>query len=237
MLLLHHVWLGQQQDRDRSESEKEEEVLYFGLTSIQRLVNISRCKSNVDQRSNEIGRLATVSRPTVVKRALVGSGIVVRTAVTPWSAVSISRLIAQCPVILPIIAVRVEASSGKHTFVPVDTPLHEDQDNHVDKQGSSENNHRKDFEIQVEFLPKIDGVDTLQDRTEKHLDDTENHTQLHLERVEEKKFVRRDVPHGIQTEWVNGFVRTVFSGLIGDVSFFHLHAFLTIEFPTTTEEV
>ncbi len=236
-LMLQDVRLGQQENRDRSERKNEEVRLDFGLAGIHRIIDISWCKSNVDEGRNQVRRLATITGTTKVKRTEVGSSSAVETVNTGGSTVTISLHVAHRPVLLPVATLGVEAGSGKHAFIPVNAPFHEDQDDHVNEQGRSEDNHGNNLEIQVELLSKVDGVHTLQDSTAEHLEDTKDNTQLHLKRVEEKKFVGSDMPHRIQTKWVNRFVGTIFSSLVGNISFFDLHGVLTIEFPTTSEEI
>jgi hypothetical protein len=186
--------------------------------------------------------LATVTATSKVKRTLGSSVVVSGAVVTPWSTGTITALGAHNPFTIvvsssPGVSIRIETGGGKHSGVPVDAPLHEDENNHVNKEGRRESNHRKELEEEVELFTKVDSVETLEASTGKHLNDTKDNTELHLERVEEKKLVLGHMPHRIKTEWVDGFSRTVFSNLGSNGTGFDSVLVLAFEFPAGSENV
>ena len=76
-------------------------------------------------------------------------------------------------------------------------------ENHVHKEGHSEDNHGNKLVQKVQCVSKVNGVETLKTGTGEHLNDTKDHTQLHLKRVEKQKLVGGHVPDWIQSKWVN----------------------------------
>jgi hypothetical protein len=61
----------------------------------------------------------------------------------------------------------------------------------------------------------VDAVHALANDTKCHLRDTIDHCQLHLEGIQESKFVLAHVPLGVHTEWIHavraqcGFMLTI----------------------------
>jgi len=249
MLLGKEVGLGEEQDRDGGEGDEQKDVLDTGLAVVHGLVDIAGLKGNVDERSDKVGRLATVARSAKVERAHVCRSRLVGTVVSPGGAESVALSGALDPdaaltvdaflvvFAAPAIAVGLEAGGGKHAGVPVDDPLHEDEDDHVNEEGGGEGNHGKKLEEEVEFLLEVDGVDALEAGTGKHLNNTKDDTELHLEGVEEEELIGGYVPHGIETEGVNGLGGTKLGGLNGDSALLDLSVVLTIEDPSRSEEV
>lgn len=225
---------------NRTKGDKEQNVLDVGLSFIQRLVDIAGLKSNVDESRNEVGRLATVAGATVVEGALGGSVIVSSTRKTPRSTSTISRLVANNPLAIivgasPSTATWVDARSRKHAGVPVDDPLHEDQHDHVHEERRGKCEHGKKLKQKVKSFAKVDGVATLEASSAKHLNDTNNDTELHLERIKEKQFIGRDMPDWVQTERVD--VVAVPLGLVSHVSLFDLSSILTFKDIAGPEQV
>jgi hypothetical protein len=83
------IGLGKEKNGNGNKGDEEEDVLDTGLSGVQRLVDITRLESNIDEGSDEIGRLATVARSTVVKRALRSGVIVAGARVSPVSCESV----------------------------------------------------------------------------------------------------------------------------------------------------
>mmetsp|Transcript_25713 Transcript_25713/g.71848 ORF Transcript_25713/g.71848 Transcript_25713/m.71848 type:complete len:783 (-) Transcript_25713:14-2362(-) len=242
LLLAQEVRLGEQEDWNRRKREEEEEVLHLRLAGVHWLVDDSRLQGDVDEGGDEVGRLASVSRSTVSQRALVSSCFtsVARSSIGETGSVTASVAVAPIAVVVgaaPCGAGRVDAGGGEHTGVPVDGPLHEDQDDHVDEEGCGEDGHGDELEHQVKLLSKVEGVESLQARSQEHLDDTEDDRELHLEGVEEEELVLGDVPHRIQTEWVDGFRTSVLCGGFGDVILLDGALVLSVECPAGAEQV
>ena len=145
MLFGKEVGLGKEQNGNGGEGDKEKDVLNTGLAVVNGLVDVARLKSNVDQGSDKVGRLATVARSAKVERALVGRGRLIGTVISPGGAEAIALSSALGPdaalsvdaflvvFAAPAIAVGLKAGGGKHSRVPVDAPLHENENNHVNE--------------------------------------------------------------------------------------------------------
>ena len=249
VLLGKEVRLGKEQNGNGGEGDKEKDVLDTGLSVVNGLVDIAGLKSNVDQGSDKVGRLATVARSAKVERALVGRGRLIGTVISPGSAETIALSSALGPdtalsvdaflvvFAAPAIAIGLKAGGGKHSRVPVDAPLHENENNHVNEKGGGEGNHGKELEEEVELLLEVDGIQTLEAGTSKHLNNSKDDTELHLEGVEEKKLVGGYVPHGIETEGVHRLSGTILGGLDGNSTLLDLSVVLTIKDPSRSEEV
>ncbi len=210
----------------------EKKVLHTGLSVVHGLVNHSRCKGNIDECGDEVGRLAPVSRSAEVKRALVSQVVIALARVPPRSTGSITVSVTLNPdtgftvdslLVIdtsPSIAGGVKTGCREHPRVPVDRPLHEDQDNHVNKEGGSEGNHRKELKEEIQPLSKVNRVQSLKTSSGEHLNNSKDDRELHLEGVEKKKLVGGDVPNGIETKWVDRTSVSVRSSHFGYVSLF-----------------
>mmetsp|Transcript_13329 Transcript_13329/g.18588 ORF Transcript_13329/g.18588 Transcript_13329/m.18588 type:complete len:266 (-) Transcript_13329:1468-2265(-) len=242
MLLRQQVGFGQKKNGDRSKGNEQQKVLDAGLSVVHGFVNITRLKRNVDQGGDKIGWLTTISGTTIVKRTLRSSVISSGTLVSPRSTGTITGSLTISPYSIvigrtPAIASGVDTGGGKHAGIPVDSPLHEDEDNHVNKEGRSKGNHGQKLEKEIEFLSKVDSVQTLQACTGKHLDDTKDNRELHLERVEKEQLVGGHMPHGIKTKGVDGFSSTVFGNGFSDCGSFDFTRILSIKGPTRSKQV
>lgn len=234
--------LGKEQNGNRNEGDDKEDVLDNRLSGVQRLVDITRLESNINESSDEIGRLATVARSTVVKRALRSSVIVASARVSPRSTGTISGLIANNPLAVigratPSAAGGIKTGSGKHAGVPIDNPLHEDEHNHVDEERTGEGNHGKDLEKEVKLISEVNRVAPLEASSRKHLDDTKNNTDLHLEGVEEEKLVCGHMPDGVEAERVDRSISSVAIRLVSYSSFLNFAGILAFERPAGSEQV
>ena len=241
------VGLGTKKNGDGDTSNGKKNVLHTSLSIIHGLVDISRGKGNVDEGSNKVGWLATISGSSKVKRALVNQSIISLAVISPGSTCSISITVTLDPntslaidsllVVFtsPAVSSRVKARGGKHPRVPVDGPLHKDEDNHVNKEGGRKGNHRKELKKKVQSLAKVNGIETLEAGTGKHLSDTENDRKLHLEGVEKEKFILGHMPNGIETEGVNSASFAISS--IVELSHISLLGFLAGKRPTGSKKV
>ena len=153
VLLGKEVRLGKEQNGNGAEGDKEKDVLNTGLAVVYGLIDIAGLKSNVDQGSDEVRRLATIARSAKVERALVGRGRLIGTVISPGGAETIALSGALDPdtalsvdaflvvFATPAIAVGLKAGGGKHSRVPVNAPLHENENNHINEKGGGEGNH------------------------------------------------------------------------------------------------
>ena len=130
MLLGKEVGLGEEQYGDGGEGDEQKDVLDTGLAVVHGLVDIAGLKGNVDEGSDEVGRLATVARSAKVERALVCRSRLVGTVVSPGGAESVALSGALDPdaaltvdaflvvFAAPAIAVGLETGGGKHARIP-----------------------------------------------------------------------------------------------------------------------
>mmetsp|Transcript_30507 Transcript_30507/g.39961 ORF Transcript_30507/g.39961 Transcript_30507/m.39961 type:complete len:387 (-) Transcript_30507:743-1903(-) len=242
MLLRQQVGLSQKKNRDRSKGNEQQKVLDAGLSVVHGFVDNTRLKSNVDQGSDKIGWLTTVSGTTIVKRTLGGSVISSSTFISPRSTGTISGSLTISPFSFiiggtPAIASGIDTCGGKHARIPVDRPLHENENNHVHKEGRSKGNHGQKLEKEIELLSKVDGVQTLEACTGKHLDDTKDNRKLHLERVEKEQLIGGHMPHRIKTKRIDGISTTVFGSGFSDCSSFDFTRILSFKGPTRSKQV
>mmetsp|Transcript_23169 Transcript_23169/g.54823 ORF Transcript_23169/g.54823 Transcript_23169/m.54823 type:complete len:609 (+) Transcript_23169:149-1975(+) len=240
-LLREEVRLGKKQDRDRNEGTQQQNILNSALSSVHGFINSSRVQRNVDESGDEIGRLATVAGSTKVQWTLVSSGFATITDIAPRCA-TVAIVVALCPLAIigrraPGVTVGVDASGRKHPGVPVNRPLVNDEEHHVDEHGCGKYNHGDEFIEKVQRFIEVNGVQTLEAGTSEHLNDTKDDRKLHLERVEEKQFVGGHVPDGVQSKWIDRFIRTVIGRLNSNVSFFHFAIVLAFELETSAKEV
>mmetsp|Transcript_27436 Transcript_27436/g.38603 ORF Transcript_27436/g.38603 Transcript_27436/m.38603 type:complete len:293 (-) Transcript_27436:1457-2335(-) len=242
MLLGQQVWLGQKKNGDRCKCNEQQNVLNTSLSVVHGFIDITRLKSNVDQGGNKIGWLTTITRSTIIERTLGCSIIGASAVISPRSTGTIAVSVALDPFSSivgrsPATAGGVNTSSGKHARVPVDGPLHKDEDNHVNKERRGEGNHRQKLKEEIKFLSEVDGVQTLEACTSKHLDNTKDNGKLHLEGIEKEQLVGRDVPHWIKTERVDRFGRTILSSGFSNSTIFDFTSILSIKGPTGTKQV
>mmetsp|Transcript_13824 Transcript_13824/g.22652 ORF Transcript_13824/g.22652 Transcript_13824/m.22652 type:complete len:212 (-) Transcript_13824:1681-2316(-) len=193
-LLGEKVGLGQEKNGDGDASNEKKEVLHLSLPIVHGFINGSGSESNIDKCSDKVGRLATITRSTIVEWALVCSRITSLADISPRSTGAISASIASDPFTFivstaPSTIIGIEACSRKHPRIPVNGPLHEDKDNHVYEEGACKCNHWNEFADKVQLFPKVDVVDSPETCSCKHLEDSENDRELHLEGVEEEKLI------------------------------------------------
>mmetsp|Transcript_17573 Transcript_17573/g.30990 ORF Transcript_17573/g.30990 Transcript_17573/m.30990 type:complete len:734 (+) Transcript_17573:515-2716(+) len=236
LLLRKEVGLGEEQHRNRNTSNSQQQVLNASLSIVHGLVHISWSQRNIDQTRNEVRRLAAIARPPKVKGTLVNRIIIALTDISPGGAGSIPTTVAIDPhaslaihslLIVgaaPSVRGGVEAGGAQHPGVPVDGPLHENQNDHVNKERARKCHHGQKLKEKVETLAKVHGIDALEARSRKHLKNAKDNRELHLERVEEEQLVLRHVPNGIETKGVDGIAVAIFSIQFGDVALFRLIA-------------
>ena len=88
-------------------------------------------------------------------------------------------------------------------LIPILGPLDEYQQAHVPERRRHEDDHRNELTKEVYVVTEIEGVGALEHDTETHLQHSKDHTELHLEGVEEVKFIGGYVPLGIETYGVD----------------------------------
>jgi len=89
-LLVKEVGLGTEEDGNRDSSNSKEEVLHTSLALVHGLFDNSRSQSNVNQGSNEVGRLASVTTTSKVQGAHILSGVIALAFISPRGAGSVS---------------------------------------------------------------------------------------------------------------------------------------------------
>mmetsp|Transcript_11663 Transcript_11663/g.23707 ORF Transcript_11663/g.23707 Transcript_11663/m.23707 type:complete len:519 (+) Transcript_11663:133-1689(+) len=243
-LLRKEVWFGKQQDGDRDKGAQKQDVLDRSLPSVHGFVNNTWVQGNIDQGCNQVGWLATIARTAKVKRTL-GCSIVNytihTTRVAPWSAGSIAFIRAIGPVNIlidsPILALIFQARGHEHAGIPVNTPLVKDQKDHVKKHRRRKDDHRNEFKHKVERFFEIDGIDSFEAGTHKHLDDSKDDRELHLERVKEQQFIRRHMPNGIETKGINRTFIAIWVHEFGFVTTFNFAGVLAVKLIARTKQV
>ena len=165
VLLGKEVRLGKEEDGHSCKGTKKKDILDTSLAAVHGFVHSSRVQGDVDQSSDKIGRLTTISGSSKVKRTLVGSSFTAITAQSPRCATE-SLVITLSPFTIvcftaPCIAVRVDAGGRQHSRVPVDRPLVHDEENHVNEQRSGKDNHGNEFIQKVERLLEVNGIQPL----------------------------------------------------------------------------
>mmetsp|Transcript_1373 Transcript_1373/g.3644 ORF Transcript_1373/g.3644 Transcript_1373/m.3644 type:complete len:404 (-) Transcript_1373:975-2186(-) len=88
-------------------------------------------------------------------------------------------------------------------------PLVQDHHIHPTEEAHHEHHHREALENEVCQIPLVQGVAPTQQQAHGHLQDTEEHRQLHLQRVDEEQLVRGPDPCPIEAERVGAWPAAV----------------------------
>mmetsp|Transcript_18011 Transcript_18011/g.38899 ORF Transcript_18011/g.38899 Transcript_18011/m.38899 type:complete len:244 (+) Transcript_18011:163-894(+) len=96
-LLGQKVRLGEQENGDGNTSNGKKKVLHTSLAIVHGLIDISGSQRNVDQSSNKVGRLASITRPAKVQRTLVHRVVIALADISPRGAGTITTAIALGP--------------------------------------------------------------------------------------------------------------------------------------------
>mmetsp|Transcript_328 Transcript_328/g.528 ORF Transcript_328/g.528 Transcript_328/m.528 type:complete len:457 (-) Transcript_328:100-1470(-) len=245
-LLAQEVGLRAKQHRDGNASNCQQQVLNARLSIVHGLIDTSGRQGNVDQGGNKVGRLASIARTTHVQWAFISELIIALAHISPRGAGAITSSVAISPytrlAIYSLLVVstaptfrgRVETCGAEHARVPVDGPLHEDENNHVNKQGRCKGNHGKELEHEVKTLAKVHGVNALEASSSEHLQNTKDDGELHLEGVEEEELVGRHVPNRVEAEGVHGVAIAILTRHLRDVTLFGL---IAVKRPASPKQV
>mmetsp|Transcript_72760 Transcript_72760/g.201760 ORF Transcript_72760/g.201760 Transcript_72760/m.201760 type:complete len:667 (-) Transcript_72760:149-2149(-) len=88
-------------------------------------------------------------------------------------------------------------------------PLEEDHEVHPSEEAQHEDHHRNTLEDEVSHVVEVERVAPTQQEAYSHLEDAEEHRELHLQRIHEQQLVARPSPRPVQAEGVRPFPAAV----------------------------
>lgn len=86
---------------------------------------------------------------------------------------------------------------------PVGKPFPNDQQYHVTEQSDKEDKLWDELANEIDGGFEVNCVGAFEHDSEAHMEDTQNNSEFHFERVEEADFIATRAPSKVQAEWVN----------------------------------
>lgn len=85
-------------------------------------------------------------------------------------------------------------------------PLGDDQEVHPSEENGKHHNLGNELEKEVQGLGEVDCIQSLHDNTERHLEDSEDDSDLHLDAVGHVQVVGALLPSGVESEFIDTVV-------------------------------